>query len=375
MFKIGVIGCGMIAEKGHLPALQHVPELQLYALYDRDFERAKELQRRFDVSHAYPTEEEFYASNVDAIVICTPAPVHYENVMDAAESGKHVLCEKPLGMSEEEMIEMDEAMQEVGLQLFTGFNYRFSQSALDIRRLLSEGAIGEVRLLRLIYNWHLHGKWQQTEEGERFENPLRTGRMREGGPLVDCGVHQIDLARWWLQSDVEWQRGIGVWIDDYDAPDHVYLHMGHEGGAHTMVEVSFSYNATSKEPRTHFLYELIGTDGTLRYNREEHSFELRNSHGTQYLPWHPEKSFVGLHEEFARALRSGEPEQMPTAQDGIAASRIAQSATEQAIRNRDQPALSESGPAADVHATSDDIPLDFADLPMSSRAMRGEVSE
>jgi predicted dehydrogenase len=128
-------------------------------------------------------------------------------------------------------------------------------------------------------------------KGERIASPLRVGRMLEGGPMVDCGVHQIDLARWWLGSAVEWQRGIGVWVEDYQAPDHLYLHMGHACGAHTMVEMSFSYNATSREPRTHFQYELIGSDGVIRYNREEHSFELRNSHGTQWLAWHPEKNF------------------------------------------------------------------------------------
>jgi len=375
MPNIGVIGCGMIAEKGHLPALNQIPELDLHAVYDTDFERAKALQREFGVDHAYPTEKDFYDSDIDAIVVCTPAPVHHKNVMDAAEHGKHVLCEKPLGMDEEEMVEMDGVMREAGLQLFTGFNYRFSQSALDIRRLVQEGAIGEVRLLRLIYNWHLHGKWKWTTDGERFENPLRVGRMEEGGPLVDCGVHQIDLARWWLDSEVEWQRGIGVWLDDYEAPDHMYLHMGHESGAHTMVEVGFSYNATSKEPRTHFQYELIGTDGTLRFNREEHSFELRNSHGTQYLPWHPEKSFVGLHEEFARALEEGRRGDMPTAEDGIMASRVAQAATEQAIRNRKQPAPDTKATASDVHAIEGEIPLDYAHLPMSSPTTRGEEAD
>lgn len=375
MHDIGVIGCGMIAEKGHIPALQHIPSLRPYALYDRDFERAKALQRQFDLPHAYASEEEFLKADLDAIVVCTPAPVHYNNVMDAAEHGLHVLCEKPLGTSEEEMVEMKEVMQKAGLRLFTGFNYRFSQSALDIRQLVQDGAIGETRLLRLIYNWHLHGKWQWTDDGTRVENPLRVGRMEEGGPLVDCGVHQIDLARWWLGSEVEWQRGIGVWLDNYEAPDHMYLHMGHGCGAHTTVEVGFSYNATSKEPRTHFMYELVGTDGTIRYNREEHSFQLRNSHGTQHLPWHPEKSFVGLYEEFARALRSGEPEEMPTAKDGILASRIAQVATEQAIRNRDQPSLTKTGRVGDVHAISDQIPLDSADLPMSSATMRGEESD
>lgn len=375
MYDIGVLGCGMIAEHGHIPALQHVPTLRPYALYDRDFERAKTLQRQFDLPHAYPSEEEFLSSDLDAIVVCTPAPVHYQNVMDAAEHGLHVLCEKPLGMDEEEMIEMDGVMREAGLRLFTGFNYRFSQSALDIRRLVQEKAIGEVRLLRLIYNWHLHGKWQQAEDGKRVENPFRVGRMEEGGPLVDCGVHQIDLARWWLGSEVEWQRGIGVWLDDYEAPDHMYLHMGHGCGAHTTVEVGFSYNATSREPRTHFMYELVGTDGTIRYNREEHSFQLRNSHGTQHLPWHPEKSFVGLYEEFARALESGSPRQMPTAQDGIMASRIAQAATEEAIRTRKQPELSSTARAEDVHLDPEEVPFDSMHLPMSSPTTRGEGAD
>lgn len=378
MLKIGLIGCGMIAERGHLPAAQQVPGLRIDALYDHNFERAVELQRMFGIPHAYPTEEDFFSSDIDAVVICTPAPVHHRNVLDAAKAGKHVFCEKPLAMTEEEMLHMEKVMDDAGLLLFTGFNYRFSQSAGDIRRLLREKAIGEPRLLRLVYNWHLHGKWQVDEDGQRVDTPLRAGRMHEGGPLVDCGVHQIDLARWWLESEVEWQQGTGVWLDTYEAPDHMYLHMGHGCGAHTMVEVSFSYNATSREPRTHFLYELIGTDGVIRYCREEHSFELRNSHGTQHLPWHPEKSFVGIYAEFARALASGRPGDMPTARDGILASRIARTATEEAIRNRDRPSRqhpSSRMPAADVPAFPDEIPVDFMHLPLKPAKKRAGPAE
>ncbi|MGF1669495.1 MAG: Gfo/Idh/MocA family protein [Balneolaceae bacterium] len=377
MLKIGLIGCGMIAEIGHLPAIKQVNDLQIDALYDHNFERAVELQQRFSVPHAYPTEEDFFSSDIDAVVICTPAPVHYKNVLDAAKAQKHVLCEKPLAMTEKEMLEMEKVMNDAGLQFFIGFNYRFSQSSIDIRRLLRERAIGEVRLLRLIYNWHLHGKWQVNEDGQRVDTPLRAGRMNEGGPLVDCGVHQIDLARWWLDSEVEWQHGIGVWLDTYKAPDHVYLHMGHSCGAHTKVEVSFSYNATSLDPRTHFLYELIGTDGVIRYNREEHSFELRNSHGTQYLPWHPEKSFVGMYREFAKSLKTGKPGDMPTANDGILASRIARTATEEAIRNRDKPSTKNPSSqmiAADVQADPEEIPINFMHLPMKPIKVRDRHS-
>jgi len=364
MLNIGIIGAGMIAELGHVPAMQEVPDLRVYALYDRDFERAKELQKQFHVPHAYPTEADFYRSNIDAVVVCTPAPVHYRNVLDAAEHGKPVLCEKPLGTSEKQMLEMKRVMEDAGLPLFTGFNYRFSESARTIRMLIREGAVGEVRLLRLVYNWGLHGKWRWDENGVRINSSLRSGRMEEGGPLVDCGVHQIDLARWWLNSEVAWQRGIGVWLDDYDAPDHMYLHMGHTCGAHTMIEVSFSYNTTSREPRSHFQYEIIGTDGVIRYNREEHSFEVRNSHGTQHLPWHPEKSFTGMYDEFARALKNGNPGDMPTADDGIIATRIATTAVDEAMRDRDR--ASEEQPCSLIRGNKIDallhrVPMDTSD--------------
>ena len=334
--KIGVLGCGMIAELGHMPALKHVAGISLHAVYDVSWNRALALQTKFQIPHAFPTEQAFWESDIDAVVICTPAPFHLANVLQAAKYRKHVLCEKRLAMNEADIARMIKTMEEAGLMLFTGFTYRFSGSAKEIHRLVRSGAIGEVRALRLSYLWNLHGKWSWSEKGERIASPLRVGRMLEGGPMVDCGVHQIDLARWWLGSEVEWQRGIGVWVEDYQAPDHLYVHMGHACGAHTMVEISFSYNATSRDPRTHFQYELIGSDGVIRYNREEHSFELRNSHGTHWLAWHPEKNFAGMHAEFTHALSTGQLRDMPTAMDGLLATRIARLATEEAIRDRER---------------------------------------
>jgi predicted dehydrogenase len=370
--KIGVLGCGMIAELGHLPALQHVPGLRVHAVYDVSWGRALAIQIRFQIPHAFPSEKAFWESDIDAVIICTPAPFHLANVLQAAQHGKHVLCEKPLAMNETDITRMIETMDMAGLMLFTGFTYRFSGSSKEIHRLVRNGAIGQVRALRLTYLWNLHGKWKWDEKGERIASPLRVGRMLEGGPMVDCGIHQIDLARWWLGSEVEWQRGIGVWVEDYKAPDHVYLHMGHTCGAHTVVEMSFSYNATSREPRTHFQYELIGSDGVIRYNREEHSFELRNSHGTQWLAWHPEKNFAGMHSEFAHALNTGDRRDMPTAMDGLVATRLARLATEEAIRDREHTSqgcpsrLARAQDSASAEITS---PLDLAepdDLPAST---------
>lgn len=376
--KIGVLGCGMIAELGHLPAMKHVAGISLHAVYDVNWNRSRALQDRFQIPHAYPTETAFWESDIEAVVICTPAPFHLANVRKAAEYKKHVLCEKPLAMNEADIQQMIRIMDEAGLMLMTGFTYRFSGSAKEIHRLIRSGAIGEVRALRLNYLWNLHGKWSWNEKGERIASPLRVGRMLEGGPMVDCGVHQIDLARWWLGSEVEWQRGIGVWVEDYQAPDHLYLHMGHTCGAHTMVEISFSYNATSREPRSHFQYELIGSDGVIRYNREEHSCELRNSHGTQWLAWHPEKNFAGMHSEFAHALSTGEHRDMPTAKDGLVATRIARLATEEAIRDRERTSKdhpSTMARAANIRDSASLSPLDLTepDDPPSHFNLNGAI--
>ena len=361
--RIGVLGCGMIAELGHLPALRGAPGCVLDAVYDVNWNRALAMQAKFQIPHAYPKESDFWESDLDAVVICTPAPLHLQNVLEAARHGKHVLCEKPLAMNEGDIQRMIDAMEAAGLLFFTGFTYRFSGSARDIHRLVRSKAIGEIRALRLVYLWNLHGKWSWNERGERIASPLRVGRMLEGGPMVDCGVHQIDLARWWLGSEVEWQRGLGVWVEDYEAPDHLYLHMGHACGAHTMVEMSFSYNATSREPRSHFQYELIGTDGVIRYNREEHSFELRNSHGTQWRSWQPEKNFAGMYAEFAQALASRQAGDMPTARDGLIATRIARQATEEAIRDRERSSRAHPSTMARAEPTgAAQSPLDADDV-------------
>jgi len=369
--KIGVLGCGMIAELGHMPALKHVSGLSLHAVYDVAWSRALAMQAKFQIPHAFPTEKAFWESDLDAVVICTPAPFHLANVLNAAKHGKHVLCEKPLAMNEADIQRMINTMTDAGLMLFTGFTYRFSGAAQEIHRLVRSGAIGEVRALRLVYLWNLHGNGAGTGKGNALPARCESGECWKAVQwwIVVC-IRSIWLAGG-LGSEVVWQRSIGVWAEDYLAPDHMYLHMGHQCGAHTMVEMSFSYNATSREPRTHFQYELIGTDGVIRLNREEHSFELRNSHGTQWLAWHPEKNFWGMHAEFSHVLSTSQLRNMPTANDGLLATRIAGRATEEAIRDRefcskDHPSTMAQASGSDASGFTTVLDLEESDEPSAS---------
>jgi predicted dehydrogenase len=332
--KLGLMGAGSVADFGHLPAIKNTPGLEIHSIYDPHFERAVEAQKKFGARHAFHDETLFFESGIDAVSITSPAPTHKQNVLDCAARGLPVLCEKPIAMNDADAELMIETMAAADLPFAVGFCYRFSPVALEIKRLVAAGAIGEVRSLRLIYIWNLHGTFEWNEAGEPYYSPKRAARMEEGGPLVDCGVHQLDLARWWLGSEVVDQTSVGAWVEDFKAPDHIYQHLRHENGALTTIEVSYTYTHTSHDSIAHFTYQLMGTEGLIRYDRDAGIFEVRRKGGTDFLNWSHEKNFEGMYAEWRQTLESGTICHMPTGLDGLIATRLANQATEAAMRHR-----------------------------------------
>lgn len=331
--RIGLMGCGSVASFGHLPAIAASPDFHLVALYDPDSQRLAELQAQYNVALATFDAEAFFRSGLDAIVVTSPAPIHETNVIAAAKHGLPVLCEKPLSMDRLQGERMIAAMEAAGVPLYVAFCYRFSPAALRIKQLIDEGTIGTLRAQRLLYLWDCHGKYNARDPQQGL-NAAREGRMFEGGPMVDCGTHQIDLAQWWADSPAVRCIGHGAWADEYDAPDHTWAHLDHASGVHSMIEISYSYGHTARDPLSSFQYELIGTGGIIRYHRNESFFELRNAEGTFRQEYTQEKNFHGLYAAFAKALQSGEPGHLPTAARGLEVTALAVVATEQAVAGR-----------------------------------------
>ncbi|MEM6458551.1 MAG: Gfo/Idh/MocA family oxidoreductase [Planctomycetota bacterium] len=341
--RLGLIGCGAIAAGSHLPAIAETPGLHLAAVLDPDPDppalRRNGLTLSPGVLRRDP--ERFYAAGLDAVVVTSPAPAHRQNVLDAVARGLPVLCEKPLAGDPADGPAMVAAAEAAGVPLHVGFCYRFSPVAATIRDLVRGGVVGEPRALRLIYNWACHGARIDPEADNpwRFRNhDRRAGRMREGGPMVDCGTHQIDLARWWLGQEVTRVTGHGAWADRtdaYEAPDHVWAHLDHVGGAHTAVEMSFSYGHQARDLPKEFVYELIGPDGVIRYDRIRRSFELRDRRGTRALPFGGEKGFVEMYAAWVEFLRGGvEDDRLCPAADAQRVTELAWEATRQAIAGR-----------------------------------------
>lgn len=325
------MGCGHVADFGHIPAILETPTLELAALFDPDQARVSAAGNKFGIKTATTLESEFFAQDLKAVVIASPPFAHASNAVAAAKRGCLILCEKPIADTVEAGQQMIEAVRAEGAQIFTAFVYRYSPVAEQIKRWIEQGIVGEIRSLRLNYLWNLHGRFEEDARGEWVESPRWRGRMLEGGPLVDCGVHQIDLARWWLQSEVVRSQAIGAWVSDYEAPDHMFLHLDHANGAHTSIEVSFTYGHTAKEPRSVFTYELIGTGGVIRFDRDGYVLEARHGQGTLGASGSSEKNFAGMYAALVRELELRTSTELPSAEDGLIATSIAEAATEAAI--------------------------------------------
>lgn len=341
MIKLGLMGCGTVAGYGHLPAICSTEGLSLHALFDPDRRRLLSAGEKFGVpaSRCHTDPQRFFAEGLDAITVTSPAPYHRENVLAAAQRRVHVLCEKPLAESEAEGLEMVAAMKAAGCHLFVGFIYRFSEMTRRVHDLIREGAIGELRSIRLVNIWDGHGKYVRdfnspvivaaggATAGEKVLNVRRARFMEEGGPMIDCGVHQIDLARWWAGSEIVEFTGHGTRIDDDHAcPDHVYIHARHDNGVHSMMESSFSYGHTCREQQVHYRFEAIGTDGVIGFDRESDCFRLARPAGTTRFAFTQDKSFSAMYGQFRDAIQAGDVGPLASGADGIIATSIARKA-------------------------------------------------
>ncbi|MEM1210703.1 MAG: Gfo/Idh/MocA family oxidoreductase [Planctomycetota bacterium] len=333
--RIGLMGYGKVASYGHVPAILDTPELELSAVFDPDPQRLAPLAERVGASALCTDVDTFFGKELDAIVVTSPAPRHHENVLAAAERGMTVLCEKPLAMSAEEAHAMIQACDNAGVRLYVAYCYRFSDVSTTIRRCIAEGLIGDLKLMRLIYNWDLHGMYVDRDSQRGEIDPRWLGRMLEGGPMVDCGVHQIDLCQVWAQSPITDVKGVGVWVEDYEYPDQLWGHLTHDNGVHTCVEMSSTNGHTARTAESNFRYEIRGTRGVIVFDRGENRFELKNDEGDQAFDMVNEKDFNGMYRAFAESLSTGEIGDMCPATQGMVNTDIAWQIVDAAMR--DQP--------------------------------------
>lgn len=181
----GVLGMANIARAALIPALQSARNAEVVAVASRDTERAFGTATRFNIASSYGSYEALLADpNVDVVYVPLPNTLHAPWVLKAIAAGKHVLCEKPLGLSAAECFTMAEAADAKGVKLMEAFMYRFHPQIDALVTLIDEGAIGELR--------HMHASF--TFRLARPDN-IRLQPDLGGGALMDVGCFCVNIFR------------------------------------------------------------------------------------------------------------------------------------------------------------------------------------
>lgn len=188
----GIIGIGNIVKTTMAPAMVDEAECDLVAAVSRDQGRADDFARGFGARFAYTDYDEMLANpEVEAVFIATPNAFHAEQVIAAAEAGKHILCDKPLAINVPDAKRAIEACDRAGVRLGINFHNRHLPWVKDVSTLIREGVIGEIEAVQL-----------QVGSGPRHYDNWRADPEIAGlGSVHNVGVHGLDFLRVILGSD------------------------------------------------------------------------------------------------------------------------------------------------------------------------------
>ncbi len=197
--KIGVIGCGGIANQKHFPALKANADLnEIVAFCDIKEERAQKAAAEFGAegAKAYTDYKELLANpDVEVVHICTPNVSHSEIAIAAFAARKHVYCEKPMSHSTKEAEKMVEAWKKSGMQFTVGYQNRFREEVQNLHTACANGDLGE------IYYGKAHAIRRR---GVPTWGVFMDKAAQGGGPLIDIGTHALDITLWCMGNyDIE----------------------------------------------------------------------------------------------------------------------------------------------------------------------------
>lgn len=251
--KIGIIGCGGIANNKHLPAIKKLTDVDVVAFCDIIIERAEKTAKEFGTEDAkvFTDYRELIKLDLDAVYVCTPNRSHSEISVAALKANKNVMCEKPMAINYAEALKMIDAAKESGKLLTIGYQNRCRPDSLYLKKECEKDVLGEVYFAkakairrRAVPTWGV------------FLNEFEQG----GGPLIDIGTHALDLTLWAmdnyepayvvgttyhkLNNDKETGNAWGDWkCEDFTVEDSAFGFIVMKNGATVTLESSWAINS------------------------------------------------------------------------------------------------------------------------------------
>lgn len=189
MTRVGIIGCGKIAQTRHIPEYYDDPRAEIAGYFDNTPARAAQLTQKYG-GRVYDSAAALIEDpKIDAVSICTANSTHAQLTIQALRAGKHVLCEKPMAINLDECMAMTKAAEETGRILMIDQNQRLISGHVKAKELIDEGVIGKVLTFRTTFGHGGPEDWSVEGPQSWFFDKKRAAM----GALADLGVHKTDL--------------------------------------------------------------------------------------------------------------------------------------------------------------------------------------
>ena len=299
--EIGVIGLGRMGQLYARTLATQVSEAHLYAIADVEEQVRTVLAGEFSIPYAFADIHELITlPDLDAVVITTPTRTHPELVIAAARAGKAIFCEKPLALTLEETRTVLDAVAQANVPLQVGFMRRFDAAYQRAKTLIAEGRIGRPVTFKSI------GRDPFCPRPE-YADPAQSG-----GLIIDMAIHDFDLARWLMGSEVERVSAEGTLLvceqlEQVGDIDNAVINLRFANGALGNVEVSrnafYGYDIRT---------EVLGSDGAVTIGVHQHTpVTLLTRGGAQYdiIPYLMERfgdAYRAQMQHFADCVRTGQ---------------------------------------------------------------------
>jgi len=320
--RAGILGYGRMG-RGFVAAMQESNLWEVAAIYDI-CPPARELARRcVPTASIYDAPDAIFTDrSIDAVGLFTLADARPEQIRRALENHKHVLAEKPLGADVEtewQLVKEIEASDRfVAVNLFN----RNAWYHKDLQRSIAEGEIGDLAVIRICHMTPGH----MPQEGHGPEGP----------PFHDCGMHYVDVARWYAQSEYDTWHAQGLRMWGYKDPWWVQVHGTFANGVVFDITQGFIYGHLSKQQPHNCYVDAIGTKGVarLRHDFTTATVELYGVHETLHrtAPFNDKKLDVMV-DVFGRSILAGRNLGFPQARDSVVASEVSWAMLNDAIAN------------------------------------------
>ncbi|AXY25016.1 inositol 2-dehydrogenase [Suicoccus acidiformans] len=320
--NVGIVGLGRLGKIHAHHLAESIGAFHLYAacsVVDSELDYAKE---NLGVEKVYRDYGEMLADDaIDAVVLVTPSHQHCGQIIQGLEAGKHVFCEKPLGLELEEMLRVEKAVEEHPNQVFMlGFMRRYDESYMYAKELVDQGEIGDVTLIRC------YG----IDPNSGMESFIEFCKnSSSGGLFLDMAIHDIDLIRWFTGQEISkvWALGNNIAYPILDE-----LGDTETGAALCKLEnnaIGIMVAGRNAAHGYHVETEIIGTKGSLRIAnlQEKNLVTILNEHGavrpmSQNFPERFKGAFLNELTQFAKYINNNQKAPI-SVKDGIRATQAA----------------------------------------------------